>query len=299
VTDRYAVAGNPVEHSRSPFIHARFAELTGQTLSYGRLACPLDGFAETVRAFAAGHAAATDAQPHPDAPGGRARGCNVTVPFKFEAAALAPRLTARAALAQAANTLRFDTPETSGWQADNTDGAGLVADITGHAGVALAGASVLLIGAGGAAAGALGPLLEAAPRRLVLVNRSPQRARTLVLRHAALAARHGVELADSPLADAGSGFDIVVNATAASLEGAPVPVPLGVLRRGALALDMMYGPAAEGFLAWARQGGAQARDGLGMLVEQAAESFLFWRGVRPPTIDVLAELRAKVSGRQT
>lgn len=297
--DRYAVAGNPVEHSRSPFIHARFAELTGEALEYGRLLCPLDGFERTLRAFAAGAVALNDGTPGRDgAAGGPARGCNVTVPFKFEAAALAAQLTPRAALAQAANTLRFDGAPAGGWQADNTDGAGLVADITRHAGVALAGASVLLIGAGGAAAGVLGPLLEAAPRRLLLANRSPGKAEALVARHAELAARHGVELQATGLDGTDSGFDIVVNASAASLQGAPVPVPARVLRPGSLALDMMYGPAAEGFLAWARAGGAQGRDGLGMLVEQAAESFLFWRGVRPPTVDVLAELRTAIAKGQ-
>lgn len=173
--DRYAVAGHPVEHSRSPFIHARFAALTGEPIDYGRLPCPLDGFAATVGAFAA--SAGTGLGP--------ARGCNVTVPFKFEAVALAAQLTPRAALAQAANTLRFDA---GGWQADNTDGAGLVRDITVHAGVALRGATLLLVGAGGAAAGVLGPLLETGPQRLVLANRSPDRACTLVERHAALAA---------------------------------------------------------------------------------------------------------------
>lgn len=297
--DRYAVVGNPVEHSRSPFIHARFAELTGEALEYGRLLCPLDGFERTLRAFAAGSLALDDGAPHKDsAARGPARGCNVTVPFKFEAAALAARLTPRAALAQAANALRFDGASAGGWQADNTDGAGLVADITRHAGVALAGASVLLIGAGGAAAGVLGPLLEAAPRRLLLANRSPGKAEALVTRHADLAARHGVELHAAGLDDTDGGFDIVVNASAASLQGAPVPVPARVLRRGSLALDMMYGPAAEGFLAWARASGAQGRDGLGMLVEQAAESFLYWRGVRPPTVDVLAELRAAIAKGQ-
>lgn len=290
--DRYAVAGHPVEHSRSPFIHARFAELTGEPLSYGRLLCPLDGFAQAVRAFASG-------ADHAVAAAGPARGCNVTVPFKFEAAALAARLTPRAALAQAANTLRFDGPAAGGWLADNTDGAGLVADITRHAGVALAGARLLLVGAGGAAAGVLGPLIEARPRCVMLVNRTPERAQALVERHAPLAADHGVELVGAALDAAGSGFDIVVNASAASLQAAPVPVSARVLRRGGLALDMMYGPAAEGFLAWARGGGAHARDGLGMLVEQAAESFLLWRGVRPPTAEVLGELRARLSNPAT
>jgi len=274
--DRYAVAGHPVEHSRSPFIHARFAELTGEPVEYGRLPCPLDGFAATVRAFAAGGA----------------RGCNVTVPFKLEAPALAAGLTPRAALAQAANTLRFDA---TGWRADNTDGAGLVRDITVHAGVPIAGAELLLVGAGGAAAGVLGPLLEARPRLLVVANRAVGKAEALVARHAALAARDGVELRARPLDDCGRGYGIVLNATAASLAGAGVPVAGAVLAPGALALDMMYGPAAAGFLAWAREHGAAGRDGLGMLVEQAAESFLFWRGLRPPTEAVLAELRRAVA----
>lgn len=281
--DRYAVAGQPVEHSRSPFIHARFAALTGERIDYGRLPCPLDSFAASVRAFAASAG-----------PGlGPARGCNVTVPFKFEAPALAARLTPRAALAQAVNTLRFDD---GGWQGDNTDGAGLVADITVHAGVALAGATLLLVGAGGAAAGVLGPLIEARPRRIVLANRSVDKAEALAARHAALAAGRGVELLARPLDAAGHGHDIVVNATAASLAGASVPVAAAVLKPGTLALDMMYGPAAQGFLAWAREHGAHGRDGLGMLVEQAAESFAFWRGVRPPTAAVLAALRAAVDG---
>jgi len=274
--DRYAVAGHPVEHSRSPFIHARFAELTGEPVEYGRLPCPLDGFAATVRAFAAGGA----------------RGCNVTVPFKFEAPALAAGLTPRAALAQAANTLRFDA---TGWRADNTDGAGLVRDITVHAGVPIAGAELLLVGAGGAAAGVLGPLLEARPRLLVVANRAVGKAEALVARHAALAARDGVELRARPLDDCGRGYGIVLNATAASLAGAGVPVAGAVLAPRALAPHMMYGPAAAGFLAWAREHGAAGRDGLGMLVEQAAESFLFWRGLRPPTEAVLAELRRAVA----
>lgn len=277
--DRYAVAGHPVEHSRSPWIHARFAALTGEPVDYGRLLCPLDAFVATVEAFAA-------SQVHGAGP---ARGCNVTVPFKFEAAARAAHSTPRARLAGAANTLRFDA---DGWQADNTDGAGLVRDITGHAGVALAGRSLLLIGAGGAAAGVLGPLLEAGLARLVLANRSPEKAAALVQTHAALAQAHGVALQATGLGDCGRGFDVVVNATAASLAGAAVPVGGDVLRPGGLALDMMYGPAAAGFLGWAAEHGAHGRDGLGMLVEQAAESFAFWRGVRPPTAGVLAELRA-------
>ena len=274
--DRYAVLGNPVAHSQSPFIHAEFARQTGEPVRYERLLCPMDGFGPAVRAFAA--------------EGGR--GCNVTVPFKFQAPALAAHRTARARLAQAANVLRFDA---DGWLADNTDGIGLVRDIEQGAGVSIAGRRVLLIGAGGAAAGVLGPLLEQRPAALVVANRTPQRAEDLVARHAALAAGCGTALSSSGLADAGTGFDIVLNSSASSLQGAAVPVPGAVLAPGALALDLMYGPAAAPFLAWAHAHGARPRDGLGMLVEQAAEAFFVWRGVRPATAPVLAALRERLA----
>jgi len=278
--DRYAVAGNPVQHSQSPFIHAAFAHQTGQAVDYGRLLCPLDGFAEAIRRFAS------------DTSAGRVRGCNVTVPFKFEAFALAPRCTPRAALAQAANTLRFDT---EGWLADNTDGIGLVRDIECNAGVPLAGRRVLLIGAGGAAAGALGPLLDAAPAELVVANRTLAKAENLVDRHRAVAGAAALS-ARTPK-DCGGGFDVVINATASSLQGADIPVDAAVLRAGCLALDMMYGPAAQGFMDWARRHGATTRDGLGMLVEQAAQAFALWRGVRPETAAVLAALRERLEAR--
>ena len=276
--NRYAVAGNPVAHSRSPHIHSLFAQQTGQAVDYGRLLCPLDAFAATVQAFAAegGH------------------GCNVTVPFKFEAFALASRRTPRAELAQAANVLRFDADADGGWLADNTDGIGLVRDITANAGVPLAGRRVLLIGAGGASAGVMGPFIEAGCAELVVANRTVAKAQALVDRHADFARQHGVRLSARSLQDAGEAFDVVVNGTATSLAGEGVPVGPQVLRAGGLALDMMYGPAAQGFLDWARAHGAHGRDGLGMLVEQAAESFLLWRGVRPDTAPVLAALRASV-----
>ena len=276
--DLYCVMGNPVEHSRSPWIHARFAELTGQTLDYGRRLVPIGGFDEAVAAFRAGTA-------------GTARGCNVTVPFKFDAAALAQHLSPRAALARAVNVLSF---REDGIHGDNSDGAGLVNDITVHAGVAVAGSELLLLGAGGAAAGVLGPLLEAGPRRVVVANRTLAKAIALVQRHAALALAHHVALEAQELHAVPGTFDIVVNATASSLAGGEVPVTAGVLNPGALAVDMMYGPAAAGFMAWARDHGAVPRDGLGMLVEQAAEAFALWRGVRPPAAQVLAELRAIV-----
>jgi shikimate dehydrogenase len=273
--DSYCVMGNPVEHSKSPWIHARFAQLTGQDLSYGRRLIALDGFDEAIRAFRA--------------EGGR--GCNITVPFKFQAAPLATDLSPRARLAHACNVLKFDGDRV---YADNTDGIGLVDDIERNAGVKLAGLDVLLLGAGGAAAGVLGPLVEAGPKRVVVANRSRNKAESLVLRHISLAAEHGVALIACGLDGVREAFDVVINGTATSLTGAGVPVDESVLKPGALACDMMYGPAAQGFLDWAVAHGAIPRDGLGMLVEQAAEAFLFWRGVRPPSAQVLNELRAKL-----
>ncbi len=281
--DRYAVAGNPVAHSQSPFIHAEFARQTGQALVYERLLCPLDHFAATIGHFAG------------DTSAGRVRGCNVTVPFKFEAFALAARRTPRAELAQAANTLRFDAEGDGGWLADNTDGVGLVRDIESNAGVPLAGRRVLLIGAGGAAAGALGTLLDARPSELVVANRTLAKAQALVERHRAAAG--ATTLSAREPGDCGEAFDVVVNATASSLQGAEIPVGPAVLAPGALALDMMYGPAAQGFLGWAAAHGARGRDGLGMLVEQAAEAFFVWRGVRPNTAPVLAALRDRLAAK--
>jgi shikimate dehydrogenase len=280
--DLYCVMGNPVEHSRSPRIHARFAELCGQQLDYGRRLVPVGAFAKGVAAFRREAAERGEA----------ARGCNVTVPFKFDAAALAQHTSERAVLAQAVNTLRFE--EDGSIYADNTDGIGLVNDIVQNAAVPLAGRAVLLIGAGGAAAGVLGPLLDAGVSRLVVANRSVDRAIALVQRHAALALGHGAALEAWPLDAVPGDFDVVVNATASSLAGDAVPVRAEVLRPGALAIDLMYGPAAAGFMAWAEAHGAIARDGLGMLVEQAAEAFALWRGVRPPAAQVLAELRAEL-----
>ena len=274
--DPYAVLGNPVAHSRSPFIHAAFARQTGQAITYGRIECAMDGFAAAVRDFAAA--------------GGR--GCNVTVPFKFEAPGLARRCSERARLAGAANVLRFDA---EGWYADNTDGAGLVHDIEQGAGVPLAGRRVLLVGAGGAGAGVLGPLLDAAPAEVVVANRTLQRAGDLVARHAEMAAAQGVALHATDLKNPGQAFDVVLNATSSSLQGHAAPVPATVLKPGTLAVDLMYGPAAAAFLAWAEQHGAVARDGLGMLVEQAAEAFALWRGVHPQTAPVLKALRAEMA----
>ena len=276
--DRYVVAGNPVEHSQSPFIHTEFARQTGQAMEYGRVLWPVDGFAASLRALV----------------DSGAKGCNVTVPFKFDAFRHATRITPRARLAEAANVLMFDS---NGWLADNSDGIGLVTDIENNAGVALAGQRVLLIGSGGAAAGVLGPLLAARPLELVVANRTLPKAQALIDRHRAAAA--DTALRASTLDDCDGSFGVVINATASSLNGAGVPVAASTLKPGALAYDMMYGPAAHGFLDWATAHGAQARDGLGMLVEQAAQAFELWRGVRPLTAPVLAALRERMARAAT
>lgn len=278
--DRYAVLGNPVAHSRSPFIHAAFARQTGEAVEYGRILCPLDGFEACVHAFAASHGAGI----------GPARGCNVTVPFKGQAVRLAGSVSARATLAGAANVLRFDT---AGWFADNTDGVGLAIDIAHNAGFDARAKRVLLVGAGGAAAGVLGPLLEAGPHEIVVANRTRERARALVDRHRAVAPE--VVLRASGLDDCGEQFDLVINSSSSSVQGFDAPVSPAVLSRNGLAIDLMYGPQAAPFLRWAQAHGAQARDGLGMLVEQAAEAFHIWRGVRPQTPPVLHALREQLA----
>ncbi|MBS0506498.1 MAG: shikimate dehydrogenase [Proteobacteria bacterium] len=275
-TDLYCVMGNPIAHSRSPWIHARFAALTGEPLHYERRLVAIDGFAQALRDFAS--------------EGGR--GCNITVPFKLQAAELATSRSERVRLAGAANTLTFDN---GAIHADNTDGLGLVADIERNAGLPLAGRDVLLVGAGGAAAGVLGPLLRQQPRRIAVVNRTAERAQALVASHAALATLQKTELLALDIQVPAADFDVIINATTSSLAGSPVPVPASVLRPGSLAYDMMYGPAAQGFLDWAAAHGARPRDGLGMLVEQAAEAFQIWRGLRPPSAQVLQELRAAIA----
>jgi shikimate dehydrogenase len=278
--DRYVVMGNPVAHSQSPFIHAAFAQQTGQAMEYGRLHCAFDAFEPTLQAFA-------------DSGG---RGCNVTLPFKFDAFRLAAVRTERGEIAGACNALRRDG---SVWIGDNTDGAGLLRDIERNAGVALRGARNLLIGAGGAASGVIGPLLAARPAELVVANRTVSKAVELLRTHRAAVAMRGdasVALRAAPLDDCGEAYDIVINGSASSVQGAAIPVRARVLRRGSLAIDMMYGPAARPFLAWAEAAGAVGRDGLGMLVEQAAEAFAWFRGVEPDTAPVLAALRARMDG---
>ncbi|MBZ0091903.1 MAG: shikimate dehydrogenase [Sulfuricellaceae bacterium] len=273
MTDRYAVIGNPIAHSKSPRIHAEFARQTGQDLSYEALLAPLDGFAAAVQAFRE--------------QGGR--GMNVTVPFKLEAFALArkgDRLSERASLAQAVNTLKCEAD--GHLYLDNTDGAGLVRDIVHNLGFSLAGKRILLMGAGGAARGVVLPLLQQQPQALVIANRTAGKAFAMASDFAPYGAVAGSGYDDL----AGQTFDVVINATSSSLNEELPPLPQGVFAAGALAYDMMYGKDTP-FLRFARgQGAARLADGLGMLVEQAAESFFLWRGVRPDTAPVIALLKA-------
>ncbi|WP_374277458.1 shikimate dehydrogenase [Azonexus sp.] len=272
--DLYAVFGNPIAHSKSPAIHAGFARSTGQDLVYEARLAPVDGFQGAVAEFVAA--------------GGR--GANVTVPFKEEAFRLAKRLTDRAARAGAVNTLVFDGADVLG---DNTDGAGLVRDIVDNLGFPLTGRRILLLGAGGAARGVIAPLLAGAPASLTIANRTADKARSLAAAFADLAAIDAGSFDDLT----GKSFDLVINATSASLAGAALPLPAGLFAPGSLAYDMMYGKGDTPFIAQARaQGAGRLADGLGMLVEQAAEAFRVWRGVRPETAGVLAGLRGLLAG---
>lgn len=266
--DRYAVIGNPIAHSRSPFIHARFAAQTRQHLTYERLLAPLDGFAAVVREFVA--------------QGGR--GMNVTLPFKIEAYAMADQLTERARLAGAVNTLKLSDGRLLG---DNTDGVGLVTDIERNTGTALFGKKILLLGAGGAARGAVLPLLQAQPAALTIANRTTAKAVELAGEFAAMG-----NILACDLSELQGTYDVVINATSASLHEDLPAVRPDIFDAQTLAYDMMYGKQPTVFMHFASQHGAATRDGLGMLVEQAAEAFCLWRGLRPDTAPLYAELRA-------
>ncbi|KVN81424.1 shikimate dehydrogenase [Burkholderia ubonensis] len=271
--DRYVVFGNPVAHSKSPFIHAQFAAQTGEPVVYAHRLAPVDGFEPAVRAFIA--------------EGGR--GANVTVPFKLDAHALADTLSPRAAAAGAVNTLRFDADGIFG---DNTDGVGLVRDIETNRGVRLAGARILLLGAGGAARGVVLPMLERAPLSITIVNRTASKAEALVGQFTQAAHDAGCTLAGGgPDTVRAEPYDVIVNATAGSLDAALPECSPAAFGADTLAYDMMYGAQPTVFMQHAASLGARAADGLGMLVEQAAESFFIWRGVRPDSAPVLAALR--------
>jgi shikimate dehydrogenase len=276
MTDRYAVFGNPVGHSKSPRIHALFAKQTGQDMSYEAILAPADGFTATVAAFIASGK-------------GPARGANVTVPFKEEAFRLATKLTSRAEAAGAVNTLSFDAGAIVG---DNTDGAGLVRDLKNNLGCDPAGRRILLLGAGGAARGVILPLLLENPAELLIANRTEETAARLALE---FGRRPGCAIGVKPDGTgfpglAGRSFDLVINATSAGLGGAVLPLPTSVFAPRSVAYEMVYGRETA-FMVQARAAGARVADGLGMLVEQAAEAFFVWRGVRPHTAPVLAALK--------
>lgn len=262
---KYAVVGNPVALSKSPEIHALFAQQTGQHLTYERLLGPLDGFDE----FALGLRDAGY------------QGLNVTIPFKIDAAKLADALTPRARLAGAVNTLKFDGDTILG---DNTDGIGFVRDVTGRLGFSIEGSAILIVGAGGGVRGLVGSLLEERPRWIAVANRTYGRAQEL-------ADEFGVEAIQFDEIPA-EHFDLVINGTASSLSHAAPPIDPETFGDCRLAYDMVYDAHPTPFMELAQRGGAQTvSDGLGMLIEQAAESFLLWRGVRPDTRPVYKALR--------
>ncbi|RBW52063.1 shikimate dehydrogenase [Marinobacter sp. F3R11] len=268
----YAVMGNPISHSKSPRIHSLFAGQTGEPVEYTAIQVPLDGFAAAVRRFFEA--------------GGK--GLNVTVPFKEQAWALAECRAARAEKAGAANTLYQN--EAGQLVADNTDGQGLVRDLVDNHGVRLKDARVLVLGAGGAVRGVLGPLLEQQPVSLTLANRTVAKAGTLVKLFADEAGTTtlracGFKEPDQP-------FDVIINGTSASLQGDLPPLGADVIAADTVVYDMMYSLQTTTFNQWALDNGAiRVFDGLGMLVEQAAESFRLWRGVLPETAPVIEALR--------
>lgn len=263
---RYAVIGHPVAHSRSPQIHAEFARLTGQAMHYARLEAPLHGFTAVLREFLAS--------------GGQ--GANVTLPFKEEAFGLCHLHTKRAKQARVVNTLFVHQDGTL--LGDNTDGAGLINDLKRNHQVELVDARILLLGAGGAARGVLPALLAEKPLLIYVANRTPERARKLAAHHAgSRITGGGFENLKQQT------FDVIINATAASLVGELPPMPADCLNPGAACYDLAYGERPTVFMHWAEQAGAAlVLDGWGMLVEQAAESFYVWRGLRPPTATLLA-----------
>lgn len=273
--DLYVVMGHPISHSKSPQIHALFAAQTRQRMTYEAMLVDLGGFEQALGNF----------QAH----GGK--GCNVTLPFKEEAWRLMDERSARAELAGAVNTVMFRADGSR--YGDNTDGVGLVRDLRDNHGVSLAGRRVLVLGAGGAVRGVLGPLLEEKPASVVIANRTPSRASELAQVFAAL----GEVRASAFDALAGQQFDVVINGTSASLQGELPPLPEGILAPEARCYDMMYGAQPTVFMQWAASHGAHAHDGLGMLVEQAAEAFFLWRGVRPQTAPVIATLREALTAR--
>ena len=275
MTDQYAVVGNPISHSKSPQIHSLFALQCDQDLEYRTLEAPLDGFAQSVLTFFARQ-------------GEQPAGLNVTVPFKQQAWEMAAELTGRARRAGAVNTLyRDDDGKLCG---DTTDGVGLVRDLVDNHGCALQGIRILVLGAGGAVRGVLEPMLEQQPARLLVANRTAAKAEQLAQDFAEFGDVDGCGF------DAVEGqFDLIINGTSASLQGELPPLPAAVLKPGGWCYDMMYGAEPTPFMIWGEQQEAgHVIDGLGMLVEQAAEAFAIWRGVRPQTRAVIDTVRAQL-----
>ncbi len=271
--DEYAVMGNPIAHSKSPRIHSLFAQQTGEPIHYRAILVEVGKLPEAVADFVAG--------------GGK--GLNITVPFKRDAWELVDERSRRAERAGAVNTIKIEPGRLFG---DNTDGVGLVNDLRHNLQIPLQDRRILLMGAGGAARGVLAPLLEQEPALLVIANRTPERAVDLAAEFADLGTVQGCGF------DALENlqFDVLINATAASLQGDLPPLPDGIVAEGACAYDMMYGARPTAFMKWAQwQGAEKVSDGLGMLVEQAAESFYIWRGVRPETGPVIAQLREELA----
>ena len=272
MTDRYAVIGNPIAHTKSPSLHAAFAQQSGQDMHYGMILGPIDGFAEAVRQF--------------QHEGGK--GMNITVPFKLEAFKLADELTPRARAAGAVNTFTFrDDGSILG---DNTDGYGIVRDITHNLGRSFTGKRVLLLGAGGAVRGALLPMLAENPSEIFIANRTESKAVEFAREFGELAGN--TKLSGGSFSEASGCFDIIINGTASSLMGEAPPLADGVWDANSLAYDMYYKKEPTAFVLAAREAGVKlATDGLGMVVEQGAESFYLWRGVRPDTAPVIAALK--------
>lgn len=275
MTDLYAVMGNPINHSKSPSIHAQFAEQAKQDLVYSAMLVPIEGFESAVKGFFKGCG----------------KGLNITVPFKEQAFKIANALTPRAQTAQAVNTLILQ--EDGSILGDNTDGAGLVRDLVMNQGVEIAGKRILVVGAGGAVRGILQPFFEQAPEQIIIANRTFEKAQVLADNFQSYG-----NIEAQPFEALTGPFDIIINGTSASLAGELPPLPESVISADTCVYDMMYSKELTPFLAWAQNLGAKKIiDGLGMLVEQAAVSFELWRGVKPNSTQVLSELRQQIQGK--
>lgn len=278
VSDRYAVFGNPITHSKSPLIHRLFAEQTSESVVYEALSAPVDGFADALAAFKAAGA----------------RGCNITVPFKQDAWQLADERSDYAQRAGAVNTLAFRDDGTV--YGANTDGIGIVRDLQQNHQISLKDKRILLLGAGGAVRGVLQPLLNTQPAALFIANRTASKAEALAADFSECAHVPGTIQSGGFDAIAAQGaFDLIINGTAASLQGDVPPLPDDCIAPQGCCYDMMYAAEPTAFVDWGLQRAVKSLDGLGMLVEQAAESFFIWRGVRPDTAPVLAAVRATLN----